>query len=81
MASKRMGRPVDGYPLIFFNVSIGLHPIRHAHIIAKISAAPKGKKSAVIVEMMEHGSITPAAIEAKESEPASVEIDLCSDGL
>lgn len=52
---RKAGRPVDGYPLVTFNVSIGLHPIKHAHVISQLDAAPPGKKSATIVSLMEKG--------------------------
>lgn len=79
---KSAGRPpTDGYGLIFFNVSLGLHPIRHAHIIARINAAPKGKKAAVIVDMLEHGASMPAANTIAEAPPVIVSIDVSDDGF
>lgn len=79
---KAAGRPpTDGYGLIFFNVSLGLHPIRHAHIIARINAAPKGKKAAVIVDMLEHGASAPVANAVTDAPPAAVVIDVSDDGF
>jgi len=81
-AKRRAGRPVNGYPLITFNVSIGLHPVRHAHIIARLNAAPKGKKSSVIVSMMETGSsVVVEHPVVTESAPVAVTIEVSSDGF
>jgi len=79
---KSAGRPpTDGYGLIFFNVSLGLHPIRHAHIIARINAAPKGKKAAVIVDMLEHGASLPTGNQPTEAPPVVVSIEVSDDGF
>ncbi len=70
--SSKMGRPVNGQPLVFFKLTLGLHPVRHAHIIARIAAAPKGKKSSVIVDMLENGvSSTPTPKNTEPTEEAS----------
>lgn len=79
---KSAGRPpTDGYGLIFFNVSLGLHPIRHAHIIARINAAPKGKKAAVIVDMLDHGASLPTDNRVVDAPPTVVELDVSDDGF
>ncbi len=82
MAAKgKAGRPVNGYPLIIYNVSIGLHPVLHAHVIARINAAPKGKKASVIVDMMVNGAETPVETLQPESKPAAVKIQVLDDGF
>lgn len=82
MAAKgKVGRPVDGYPLVIYNVSFGLHPVRHAHIIAKLNAAPKGKRASVIVDMMVNGAAPLVEIPQPESKPVAVKIDVSDDGF
>lgn len=84
MAAKgKAGRPVNGYPLIIYNVSIGLHPVLHAHVIARINAAPKGKKASVIVDMMVNGAGLPDETfhQVIESKPVAVKIQVLDDGF
>lgn len=82
MATKgKAGRPVDGYPLIIYNVSIGLHPVRHAHIIARLNAAPKGKKASVIVDMMVNGAEVPVETLQPESKPVAIKMQVLDDGF